>query len=338
MKWMQWDVDAPDDPKIKALVRWGLTQGGIARAQGLYGAYNLLCCYIGRAGLKAAPGLGLREDGTPLPLLEMAGECLLASVDELLPFLNFCAQYGLIHPQWWTERRVVFLPSMLKRMDDYTRRQCGRTAEGVVDEYWRRGQTPAAPSTTPGAALHNDLPPAPLSHAVHESRAARPPVSPVASVAAPQDLLGPEHDAAVEDGEAVAGQPMPGDDDPATPERVVAAWNAIMTAPVPQVRRLTTERRRGILLRIKRYPRMGEWKTAFANLNTYAWMRGQGDRGYVVDIDLALKNDTHLAKWLERGPERQPPSPANRGSHDPEPGKYADVSGPATASAASAAR
>lgn len=117
MKWFQNDTDAPNDPKLKAVIRKGTD---IARSghQAAAGAFWLLCCFVGNHG-EDEPGLGTRQDGTPLDLQEMADECYFDSTDDLVKYLDFAADRNLIHRDIWQQRRTVFLPAMYKRAVSY---------------------------------------------------------------------------------------------------------------------------------------------------------------------------------------------------------------------------
>jgi hypothetical protein len=120
VRWFQVDSDAPDDPKIKALIRRGLTDGGgPAGAAQAVGHLFLLWCYVANHGA-GLPGWGVKDDGSPLPLGEMADECLL---DEpaLRSFLDFLADKEHIDTAQWTQHQTVVLPGMTRRADAYAR-------------------------------------------------------------------------------------------------------------------------------------------------------------------------------------------------------------------------
>jgi hypothetical protein len=122
MKWFQVDSDSPADPKIKAVIRKGLAEGGSRRAAELVGHVFLLWCYVANHG-EAQPGLGVKADGEPLSLAEMTDECLFENVDDLRCLLDFLAVKGHIDHTRWVDHGIVFLPGMLKRADTYAKRK-----------------------------------------------------------------------------------------------------------------------------------------------------------------------------------------------------------------------
>jgi hypothetical protein len=134
VKWFQVDSDTPNDPKIKAIIRHGLADGGPKRAAELVGQTFLLWCYIANHG-EGTPGMGVKADGSPLVLAEMADECLLAPAG-LKALLDLLVQKGVVDAARW-DRGVVYLPGMAKRADTYTR-QKGRATAGETGQSLRR--------------------------------------------------------------------------------------------------------------------------------------------------------------------------------------------------------
>lgn len=126
MKWFQLDSDTPNDPKVKAIIRRGLPTP--VPGQAAAGALLLLWCYIANHG-SGSPGHGVNGSGEPLPLDEMADECLFGSVPELVAFLDFLAEKRHIEPETWHEQRIVLLPAMQQRADAYARSK-GRDKAG----------------------------------------------------------------------------------------------------------------------------------------------------------------------------------------------------------------
>lgn len=116
--WFQLETNAPNDPKLKAIIR----RGGQAWA----GATLLLWCYIGSHG-RGEPGLGVRADGTPLHIRELASECHFTDADgtpnpeAAERFLDFLAEQEHIHAGLWRDKRIVFLPAMWTRLTNYAR-------------------------------------------------------------------------------------------------------------------------------------------------------------------------------------------------------------------------
>jgi len=86
---------------------------------------------------------------------------------------------------------------------------------------------------------------------------------------------------------------------------LVDLWNATTKPPLPKCRELTDERRRKIRTRIAKRPSLAEWREAFEALQDSAFCRGENDRGWVADFDYVIKNDTVVAKVLERARARR---------------------------------
>lgn len=81
---------------------------------------------------------------------------------------------------------------------------------------------------------------------------------------------------------------------------VLDLWNATTKPPIPRCRELTEERRRKIRSRIAKRPSLADWREAFEGIQSIAFYRGENDRQWTADFDWAIKNDTVLAKVLER--------------------------------------
>ena len=88
-------------------------------------------------------------------------------------------------------------------------------------------------------------------------------------------------------------------------------WNSVTKPPIPRCRELTDERRRKIRSRIAKRPSLAEWREAFEALQASAFYRGQNDRQWIADFDWVIKNDTVIAKLLERA-RTAPPSLVGR--------------------------
>ncbi len=130
MKWYQVDSDTPNDPKVKAIIRKGLADGGPTAAAAMVGHLFLLWCYVSNHG-EAQPGMGVKADGDPLPLGEMADECLVESEAHLRTLLDFLALKDLIDQGLWLRQGIVFLKGMAKRADTYAKRK-GRVSSNSV--------------------------------------------------------------------------------------------------------------------------------------------------------------------------------------------------------------
>ena len=83
-------------------------------------------------------------------------------------------------------------------------------------------------------------------------------------------------------------------------------WNATTKPPIPRCRELTDERRRKIRSRLTQRPSIAEWREAFEAIQAGAFYRGENDRQWTADFDWVIKNDTVVAKVLERARTRKP--------------------------------
>ncbi len=77
-------------------------------------------------------------------------------------------------------------------------------------------------------------------------------------------------------------------------------WNATMKPPFPKCRELTDGRRQKIRARLRKRPSLTDWRTAYEALQANAFYGGENDRQWVADFDWTIKNDTVIAKVLER--------------------------------------
>jgi hypothetical protein len=106
-----------------------------------------------------------------------------------------------------------------------------------------------------------------------------------------------------------APAPAPGVSRTASAQDVVECWNALVTAPIPKVSKLTVDRRAKIEQRLRTYPDIGTWRTAIAWINTQDWCRaaGQGNHpNWTATLDWLCRNDGNVARCLERA-ETDPP-------------------------------
>src|SRR5688572_29775487 len=126
MKWLKLDCDFRNDPKVLALARkWG----GLEAA----GFWTLLLSFVGG-----------HMDGTsckvPIATDTQFDEKYLADwfsskPQVIISRVSAAAQLGLIHGPAWEQDREIFIPNMLKRLDDYTRKV--RTLSGLSPEQVR---------------------------------------------------------------------------------------------------------------------------------------------------------------------------------------------------------
>lgn len=94
-------------------------------------------------------------------------------------------------------------------------------------------------------------------------------------------------------------------------------WNATTRPPIPRCRELTDDRRRKIRQRLAKRPSLTEWREVFEAVQANRFNSGDGPRGWVMDFDYIIKNDTVAAKALERARTSSAPSrPAWDCHHD----------------------
>ncbi len=112
MKWLQLDCNFSEDPKVRILAReWG---GETAAA-----FWTLLLGYVGQYGI---PGcrVKIEEFGEYCP--QHIASKLSSKPNVTLRRLGRAAEVGLIDKECWENDRVIFIPKMLKRVDEYTRK------------------------------------------------------------------------------------------------------------------------------------------------------------------------------------------------------------------------
>ena len=91
---------------------------------------------------------------------------------------------------------------------------------------------------------------------------------------------------------------------------VVDVWNQSVTAPIPQVTRLTADRKAKIDARLKTYPDLASWRTAIAWINGQAWCRAPGTGqhpNWTATLDWLCKTDGNIQRGLERAAVVAPP-------------------------------
>lgn len=111
MKWFQLDADAPDDPKIRAVVR----ALGVEGFGGLVG----LWCHIARHGRR--PGQAIDSRGAPLPIEDLVAATGLPA-DKFDELIDVCTRTGHFRRDVWTMYRGIWIPAMERRADRYARR------------------------------------------------------------------------------------------------------------------------------------------------------------------------------------------------------------------------
>lgn len=127
MKWFQLDADAPDDPKIRAVVR----ALGVEGFGGLVG----LWCHVAKHGRR--PGQAIDSSGAPLPVDDLVAATGLPAekFDELV---TVCTKTGHFRRDAWELYRGIWIPAMERRADRYAQR-VARSQQLPID--WAGGAT-----------------------------------------------------------------------------------------------------------------------------------------------------------------------------------------------------
>lgn len=87
--------------------------------------------------------------------------------------------------------------------------------------------------------------------------------------------------------------------DALTPQEVVDDWNAMAGRyGLPQVRKLTTSRKRRLQARLRQYPELEDWQRAFSEIAKNKWMHGDNPKGWRADFDFLLQ-DKSFTKLTE---------------------------------------
>lgn len=112
MKWLKLDCDFRNDPKIQALAReWGGQE-----------AAGFWCLLLGFVGAHGGSECKVKID----PASEFNDQYLASwfssKAQVMFARLTRAAQLSLICATEWENNRVIFIPKMLKRVDDYTRK------------------------------------------------------------------------------------------------------------------------------------------------------------------------------------------------------------------------
>lgn len=297
MKWFQHDSDARQDPKLRLLVNGG----GMAA----YGAYWALTEYVAQAG-EGDPGWAVKADGTALDPFDMAVECGQADEDALAVFLDRLAALRLVDRDAWRGRRVVFLPAMAKRADEYSKKK----AAGVIDRrpFGESGMTRRQIFERDGfvcwicrrefamASLEVD-------HVIAKSRGGTDDPSNlrtccrscnrrkgtneavIATDKPAQVEVCPESPVDVTVPVVVDPDPfdlqkqevIPIEKDPV--EALVHLWNTKASKGLPKILKLTDERRRFFRAALARQPSLADWERGIVFLNDSDWWIGRGPKG-----------------------------------------------------------
>lgn len=81
-----------------------------------------------------------------------------------------------------------------------------------------------------------------------------------------------------------------GDDAPVTQDEVLEYWNTIAgRIGLAKISKLTPARRQKLQARIKEFPDVESWSTAFKNIERSPFLRGDNDRGWKANFDFLLQ-------------------------------------------------
>jgi hypothetical protein len=125
MKWFQLDADAPDDPKVRAVVR-ALGPAGFGALVGLW-------CHVARHGRR--PGQGVDSHGAPFPVDDLVAASMLPA-DQFTTLIDVCTRSGHFRRDAWDLYRGLWIPAMERRGDQYARR-LSRSGQLPID--WTGG-------------------------------------------------------------------------------------------------------------------------------------------------------------------------------------------------------
>lgn len=154
VKWFQCDSNEPNKPAVKAIMRAGVVAPEAHQAA--FGALILLACYVAAYG-EQEPGVGVKADGQPLNLREMASECHFRDTDSLRRFLGECAEQGHVDSDAWLGKGIVVLPEMRKRADNYTKRALRESSPKVRTPAAQQPNLPVMSCTVPEVPEVHDL-------------------------------------------------------------------------------------------------------------------------------------------------------------------------------------
>jgi hypothetical protein len=112
MKWLKLDCDFSEDPKIQCLCReWGSAEA--------ISFWALLLSFVGRYGGKECR---VKLDPIGQYTETFAAQKMMTKPLVLDRRLSRVALLSLICPSSWEQKREIFIPNMLKRVDEYTRK------------------------------------------------------------------------------------------------------------------------------------------------------------------------------------------------------------------------
>lgn len=301
MKWFQVDGDTPNDPKMKAMMRRGLAGGNPGQAA--MGAIFLLWCFVAWHG-EGDPGEGVRHDGQPLNLQDMAEECLFDSVADLKTFLDSLAERGHLDAERWAQG-VVFLPAMHRRGVAYLKqkgRWPGKGPDGAPEGPQRPAGARKGPQR-PGSARRG--PDAPLQDNTK------------------QDTTKTKGGKSSGDGSAL---PFDSEDNAMA---LVKLWNT-HRKPGPMVQAPVSDGRMAALRRaLHDHPNLADWRLVIEYANGQPWANAKGG-GNHANYRMALDDLARPGKFgamLDRAKANQAAGPDQTGGRDAAKGRTGATAG-----------
>lgn len=86
-------------------------------------------------------------------------------------------------------------------------------------------------------------------------------------------------------------------------QELVNLWNQLVTPPIPQVTKLTADRRTKFNARLKELPDLARWRTVIVWINRQEWCRapGTGEHPHwTASLDWLCKSEGQLQRYIER--------------------------------------
>lgn len=114
------------------------------------------------------------------------------------------------------------------------------------------------------------------------------------------------------------GPVAPSVDEPsALAYQIVLAWNGIVTAPIPQVSRVTNKLRDKIYARLRTFPDVSDYRAVFKMLNASPWFRGEKQdvtayKDWVGDLAWIMHDDERFQRQLDKARVTRPDVPIMR--------------------------
>jgi hypothetical protein len=114
MKWLKMDCDAQENLDMRKLVEdWGWDW---------YGRYWAILGKIGMLVTEKCQTFALQtNNGCPFPVKLLAND-LSTNVERLSDFCRYLADNRLIDPEAWNDKKLIYVPKLRERADEYTRK------------------------------------------------------------------------------------------------------------------------------------------------------------------------------------------------------------------------